>query len=619
MKPHLSIKKGNSAFLKFHVAAVLSLLFSFTVFGQNSDNTYYKKDYPKKMTKPLDNGFFTRHVDFEKSMAGYRLTMDALHARSGRGSVRMGADLEKLNISDSHFKDSREIITEAYINVPLSNKRTDAPGIGIMQLYRTDKIYLQHEAMIKDGANSIFSLVAAGSQIYKSVKNSRRPKAYLVMEVFDREGKLKSVSHNRVTYASVKEWDKVTLRGVVPAGGSYKISVWNHTGKKIYVDDISFKDRAILRTAGQSPADTTKQKPGYPKVKPGSPRPIPTLSLNEGALPGADGGGGGSGAPSPPNAGGGGGGGGDGDGGGGDDGGDTGGGGGSGDGSGDTGTGGSGNTGGGDGSNNGSGNSGDSGGSSSGGSGSGSETSATIVPYGAPKNPAKGTIYFSQNGTKYIFDGKYWVMPLKDVEVKGTPPSNPTNGLIYFFIDPITKVMTTYTYITDKDGITYNSWVTKVVEAINNLDEIEIFDNLCSGGKRALALQDKYNKEASCFVTKDGEVIILPFLNNTSEHVKVEFPILDNQKRKLADIYDDNGHTYLQINDYNKNSASTYQIVAGLHTHPIGPGLLSDIPSGDDFQNSANFPYLSQYILNKNNIIQYNSTEVLYTQPYNCK
>jgi len=205
------------------------------------------------------------------------------------------------------------------------------------------------------------------------------------------------------------------------------------------------------------------------------------------------------------------------------------------------------------------------------------------------------------------------------VEVKGTPPSNPTNGLIHFYMDPITKVITTYTYITIKDGITYNSWVTKVVEAINNINEIEIVEDLCAGYRRALSLQDKYTKEAQCFVTNDGKVIILPFLQNTATTTKVSFPILDYQGRKLADIYDENGHTYLQMNNYNTNSATTYQIASGLHTHPIGPGLLSDIPSGEDYTNAAKYPYLSEFIVNKNNLIEFNKNQVLNTQPNNCK
>ncbi len=99
----------------------------------------------------------------------------------------------------------------------------------------------------------------------------------------------------------------------------------------------------------------------------------------------------------------------------------------------------------------------------------------TIVPYGAPVNTTVGTVYFSYNGTAYIWDGDSWVQPLNEVVVKGStpPPAKPANGTVFADYDPTTKIVTVYRYWDMIGSTPVNKWTTVYVPSLK-----EIIDNL---------------------------------------------------------------------------------------------------------------------------------------------
>jgi hypothetical protein len=157
----------------------------------------------------------------------------------------------------------------------------------------------------------------------------------------------------------------------------------------------------------------------------------------------------------------------------------------------------------------------------------------------------------------------------------------------------------------------------------DNEIEPEVLNDRCLAYKRMLNLQRAKGKEVSAFVTKEGKVIIMPMKNNTLKECKVTFPIKDIYGRNAAGLVIENGKHYIELYDWTTTprSATSYEIQAYVHTHPVGvPNTSPDIASGDDQATAATFPGLQFFIINDNKIIEYNTTnKALNTNTNNCK
>ena len=158
---------------------------------------------------------------------------------------------------------------------------------------------------------------------------------------------------------------------------------------------------------------------------------------------------------------------------------------------------------------------------------------------------------------------------------------------------------------------------------VDNEKEVEMLDDQCSGYKRMLALQRDKKKEFAAFLTKDGKTIILPMgEKSTQTTAKFRFPIKDAQKRNIVGLVSENGKQYVELYDWKGTypSATSYEISAFVHTHPIGPGLDSDNASGDDLKNAATLPGIKFFIINDNKIVEYSATnKAISTNTNNCK
>lgn len=143
----------------------------------------------------------------------------------------------------------------------------------------------------------------------------------------------------------------------------------------------------------------------------------------------------------------------------------------------------------------------------------------------------------------------------------------------------------------------------------------EVIDDECQGLKIMVGRQSvPGGYETGAYYTTDGHIILLPTVGNTSGTINISFPYKDSQDRTIINIGQyPNGSWYIDVSDYSTGSANitTYDIAYFVHSHPVGSGFQSDIPSAEDKSNAANYPGIRQHIVNENNFIEYNKDGVI--------
>ena len=289
---------------------------------------------------------------------------------------------------------------------------------------------------------------------------------------------------------------------------------------------------------------------------------------------------------------------------------------------------------------------GGSGGGGSGGSGGGSGT----TPDGFPSNPVPGQTHtvMSSNGQQVLYQYSctgsncVWRIVLVTLPVQtvtadrdsyGYLPAHPINGqLVARYTMDNQRIIYRY----DADNL---QWRGTTLDPYKDPQKAE---DPCAGYKEMLRIQTKEGKEVVGWLTSDGKVIIAPLSDrnasgqvtgtNTVDRSITSNQVYDAQGRMLIAVGQAQagdlpgrlpGMWYLDYYSYDATgfaTTSTHLISGHVHTHPPGPD--QNIPSGFDkaFFSNLNWQGFPKYILNANNMIEYDNSQtgVKNTQVYNC-
>lgn len=254
----------------------------------------------------------------------------------------------------------------------------------------------------------------------------------------------------------------------------------------------------------------------------------------------------------------------------------------------------------------GSGSSGSTGGTGSDGGSSSGGGSTTFTPYNAPQSPNIGDAYTSQSKVTYIWDGQSWCIVVKPVEVKGTRPTNPTEGQYHFYLDPDFGYPTVYEYISGRWTIPMADEDAAFNKYIKNAKQSKKEDG-CKTFREMWNKQNEVHKEQAALITDKGVF----WLSDVDNNVNTSF-IGNNSTYG----YDNGRYWFIKDN-------ITYYITAILHTHPIGDQWV-DYPSVADLKLSKDFK-VPNYVISDGGIyktnasgVGYNIVDYNYLNIFNC-
>ncbi|WP_227686946.1 hypothetical protein [Spirosoma arboris] len=254
-------------------------------------------------------------------------------------------------------------------------------------------------------------------------------------------------------------------------------------------------------------------------------------------------------------------------------------------------------------------------GSTGGGSG-GSSSTATFVPYNAPKDTVatgvsttgtltKGQVYNSPTGATYIWDGKSWCIAIAEVEVKGKRPTNPTNEQFYFYTDPDFGYTTVYEYISGR-------WTMPMVNFdVNSLPKPKFLSEpLCKTlnniWRQSFDINGDPMIENMLLVTDKG-TLVLPTSGQDCSGTYHANKVNESWPEYYGDfitLMDGNGNksTALDLCD-----GTRVIIYSAIHTHPstaIGNPLQ---PSPGDINFARSNPGVNTYILANDGLWNYDT------------
>ena len=157
------------------------------------------------------------------------------------------------------------------------------------------------------------------------------------------------------------------------------------------------------------------------------------------------------------------------------------------------------------------------------------------------------------------------------------------------------------------------------------ITKTEIVVGECAGLQKALSAQVGNHKEEAGYTTTDGKVILLPMDQNTDHSISVSFPIYDSDHHLVTNgPFLEDGVWKIDMNDYtNGHQVTEYTISYYFHTHPTGTTpdgstYDSDNPSPDDYTNAKQYSGMVNHIVNKDNEVVYDSTQVVSTSKNHC-
>ena len=213
-------------------------------------------------------------------------------------------------------------------------------------------------------------------------------------------------------------------------------------------------------------------------------------------------------------------------------------------------------------------------------------------------------------------------------------PVNGVNGqLVYSLTTDLQRIAFVF-------NATSKQWQGKVIDPYKNPQRV---DDPCAGYKEMLRIQTKEGKEVIGWRTSDGKVFIVPLSDrnangqvigtNTVDRSITSNQVYDEQGRMLIAVSRAQagdlpgrlpGMWYLDYYSYDATGRATIttHLVSGhVHTHPTNgnenrPSRDYDIP----FASSPNWQGIPKYILNENNLVEYDQNGVKHTQSYrnNC-
>jgi hypothetical protein len=159
-------------------------------------------------------------------------------------------------------------------------------------------------------------------------------------------------------------------------------------------------------------------------------------------------------------------------------------------------------------------------------------------------------------------------------------------------------------------------------------------ENTCRGYNIMLSAQAAQSKEIGGAITTEDRLIMFPTQANDQHNVNFTFPYttpdgnitisLVNGNPDEADPRNDGkfqpDDVGIEIADRAKGGAIYYKITAIVHSHPIENGYDHNNPSPADKNNASQFPSkIKHYIVNNDNLIEYNANGVVTTVNRPCK
>jgi len=532
----------------------------------------------------------TLSLDFEK---GY--PMDGLHARSGKGAIRVKAGVHSLNPMRFFYSKGKPVSFAAYGHfatqrtAPLSMRQRAGIAAFTTRVQLTSPLWSAEMSPALSSPSPLPALAALAATVVKNHRNRQVPDAFMNINYFNRKRELLHTQILPLGKQARNQWQPLAANYQPSENGYAEVSFVNASARVAYFDDLSGSGidsvavpQGMCGTGG-NPDCTLDEVIVYP-----------------------EGGGGGNG-------------------GGGNGGGGTGG------GSGGGGYGG--------------GSGGGGGGGGSGGSGGGSGT----TPDGFPSNPVQGQTHtvMSSNGQQVLYQYSctgsncVWrivlvTIPEQTVTAErntyGYLPTTPINGqLVVHLANNNQRILYTY----DADNLRWRG------VAFDPYKDPQKVDDPCAGYREMLRIQNAEGKEVVGWQTADGKVIIAPLSDrnatgqvigtNTVDRSTTSNQVYDPQGRMLIAVGRAQagdlpgrlpGMWYLDYYSYDATgmtTISTHLITGHVHTHPPGGQVsLQDKTFAGGNNTAESYPGIPKYILNNSSLQKYNGNGIENTQNHNC-